>query len=69
MSFQEIIILLNILYIKQKTKVNNECGGSGGSFGGFGYHPLTNSSELIQYCSLISSKIVYGTENNPIYEV
>lgn len=52
----------------QDTNLGNKCGGTGGSYGGFGSLAWSNYTDILKDCLKIKSPIIYGDIDNPIYE-
>lgn len=52
----------------QDTNLGNKCGGTGGSYGGFGSLAWSNYTDILKDCLKIKSPPIYGDIDNPIYE-
>lgn len=52
----------------QDDNLGNKCGGTGGSYGGFGSLAWSNYSDILKDCLKIKSPSIYGDIENPIYE-
>ncbi len=52
----------------QDHNLGNKCGGTGGSFGGFGSLAWSNYTDILKDCLKIKSPSIYGDMFNPIHE-
>ena len=52
----------------QDPNLGNKCGGTGGSYGGFGSLAWSNYTDILKDCLKIKSPSIYGDIFSPIYE-
>ena len=52
----------------QDTNLGNKCGGTGGSYGGYGSLAWSNYADIFKDCLKIMNSGIYGKMENPMYE-